>query len=82
MKPSAPYCRLRSTLAAIGAAIGLALAYVGGRIAASRLFEVPPFDPSMLGVAVAAVLAVTVVAFLLPAIRAARMSPIDGLRSD
>jgi ABC-type antimicrobial peptide transport system permease subunit len=36
----------------------------------------------MLGVAVAAVLAVTVVAFLLPAIRAARMSPIDGLRSD
>jgi putative ABC transport system permease protein len=74
--------RQGSTLAAIGAAIGLGLAYVGGRLAASRLFEVPPFDVPMMGLAVTAVLAVTVIAFLLPAFKAARRSPSDGLRAE
>ena len=71
-----------SVLAALGAAIGLMLAYIGGRVAASRLFEVQPFDLPMFGLAVTAVLAVTLIAFLLPALKAARMSPADGLRSE
>jgi putative ABC transport system permease protein len=71
-----------STLAAIGAGIGLALAYLGGRLAASRLFEVREFDPPMMGLAVTAVLGVTVIAFLLPAFKAARLSPSEGMRSE
>jgi putative ABC transport system permease protein len=70
-----------SSLAAIGAAIGLALAYMGGRIASSRLFEVPRFDLPMIGLAVTAVLAVTVIAFLVPALKAARLEPAEGLRA-
>jgi hypothetical protein len=71
-----------SVLAAAGAVIGLVLAYAAGRLAASRLFEVPEFDPAIMGIAVAAVLGVTVIAFLVPAFGAARMTPSEGLRSD
>ena len=62
-------------LAAGGLALGLAIAYGGG-------FEVRASDPAVLAGAASAVLAMTLLAFLVPAIRAARRTPLDGLRQD
>lgn len=67
-------------LAAGGLALGLAAAYGGGRWAASRLYEVQASDPVVLAGAASAVLAMTLLAFLVPALRAARRAPVDGLR--
>lgn len=71
-----------AALAAEGTAIGLAIAYVGGRLAASRLFEVRAFDPTVVGLAVITVLGSTLLAFVIPALQAGRREPSDGLRAE
>ncbi|MGE0161200.1 MAG: ABC transporter permease [Gemmatimonadales bacterium] len=71
-----------SVLGALGTIIGIALSYTGGRVASSRLFEVPQFDPPMIVVAVTTVLGVTMIAVVLPALYAGRTSPADGLRAE
>lgn len=69
-------------LAVVGVTLGLGIAYAGGRLAASWLHEVRASDPVILAIAASAVLAVTLLAFLVPAVRASRREPVAGLMKD
>jgi ABC-type antimicrobial peptide transport system permease subunit len=71
-----------SGLAGFGIAAGLAGALTVTRLIGALLFRVQPTDPmTFLGTAVVLVL-VTVLASLVPALRAARVNPIETLRSE
>jgi len=75
---------LRQGLVLVG--IGLALGVVGAlalsKVLGSLLFGVGPHDPLVLG-SVAIVLLVTgVLACVVPALRAARVAPVEALRHD
>lgn len=74
---------LRQSLALLawGLAAGLLLAYFGRRLVAAML-HVPTSDPPALLGALAALSAIAVAASLLPALRAARVDPIQALRSE
>jgi len=65
---------------AIGVVIGLAAAVVVGRIFASELAGISPYDPLAIGVATTTVLTVALVAVIVPARRAARTDPASVLR--
>jgi putative ABC transport system permease protein len=69
-------------LAAVGVAIGLAAAYVGGRTVASMVYGVHASDPIVLASATVVVVLITWVATAIPARRAARIDPILALRGD
>lgn len=69
-------------LAAIGAAIGLAGAVGLARLISSMLYGVAPHDPITLGAVTLSLLVVAGVASWLPAMRAARIDPIEALRAD
>ena len=69
-------------LAIGGALIGLAAAYAVGRVVASYLYAMRAADPLVLLSAGAIVVAVTMAATIIPAIRASRLDPIRALRSD
>jgi putative ABC transport system permease protein len=67
-------------LSAVGLVIGGAGALAGGRVLATMLYDLQPTDPpTFVGVAVI-VLAVSIAAAALPALRAARTDPITVLR--
>ena len=70
------------TVAIIGAAIGLAVAYGAGRIISSRLYEVRASDPMILGAAAIVVSGLALVATIIPAYRAARINASRVLRPD
>ena len=71
-----------SGLAGSGIAAGLAGALMVTRLIGALLFRVQPTDPmTFLGTAVVLAL-VTVLASLVPALRAARVNPIETLRSE
>jgi predicted permease len=65
---------------AIGCAVGLALAALGARFMRFLLFGVTPLDPVTFAAVVALVLAVALLANLLPAVRSARVDPLESLR--
>lgn len=65
-----------------GLVVGLALAYAGGRIVSSNVFEMRASDPMVLISACAAVAAVTLVAVAIPAVRACRLDPGRALRGE
>jgi predicted permease len=67
---------------AIGLPLGLISATLVGRAMAGLLFGIGPADPVVLGGTTAVLTAVTVFACLLPARRAARVSPSEALRGD
>ncbi|HKW03557.1 MAG TPA: ABC transporter permease [Vicinamibacterales bacterium] len=69
-------------LTMIGAAIGLLVAYLGGRVVASQLYEVRASDPVILGGAMALVVAIALLATIIPAYRASRIDPSRVLRPD
>ncbi len=69
-------------MAAAGVTLGVALSIAFGRVLASLLFQVKPVDPITLAGAVGVVVAVTVIASLVPARRASRVSPVAALRYD
>ncbi len=69
-------------VSAIGCVAGLALAAAFTRLLAGMLYGVSAADPLTLGAVIAIVLAVSVAASLLPAIRAARLEPMQVLRED
>jgi putative ABC transport system permease protein len=68
--------------ALVGAAVGLALAAALGRLLASMLFDVSPFDPLAVSGAAAVLLAVAAFSAWLPARRASRVSPTVALRAE
>jgi len=69
-------------LAGIGAAIGLVGALGMSRLISSLLYGIAPYDPLTLGGVTLGLLAVAAVASWLPAMRAARIDPIEALRSE
>jgi len=71
---------LQNTIA--GLAIGALLAVVTGRFIRSLLVGVSPADPWTLGMVAATLIGVSVLAALGPAMRAARVDPVEALRAD
>ena len=70
-----------AAMIASGVAVGLVVALGAGRLVISLLFSVSPGDPLTLGAAAALLAAVAVLASLVPALRAARLSPMEAQRS-
>jgi ABC-type antimicrobial peptide transport system permease subunit len=64
----------------VGLAVGLALAVVTGRYAASMLFNLKPYDPPTMALAAATLVMVAAIASAIPAARAARLAPTVALR--
>jgi ABC-type lipoprotein release transport system permease subunit len=71
-----------TVLAAIGAAVGLAAAYMSGRVVSSWLYEVRASDPLILGAATVIVVGIALLATTVPASRAAHLDPSRTLRPD
>lgn len=69
-------------IAVIGLVIGLALAYAGGRLAATSIYEMRAADPLVLFGAGAIVGIVTMAATLIPALRGSRVDPVQALRAE
>ncbi len=66
----------------VGAAVGAAVALMGGRFVAPLLFEVSPRDPVVLGGIAISLLAVATIACIVPALRAIRVDAVVALRAD
>ena len=62
-------------LALIGTAIGLATAYLSGRIVSSQIYAIRASDPLMLTSAILLVVVIATLATMIPAWRASRLSP-------
>jgi predicted permease len=69
-------------IAAAGIAIALPVAWWLGRYVSSQLYGVTPGDPAAIAAAIALLLAVALVAGLIPSRRAARLNPTAALRSE
>ena len=69
-------------LAAVGTAIGLGIAYLSGRVVSNNIYSVRASDPLILGAAIVIVLAIAMVATMIPAYRASRLDPARALRSE
>jgi len=67
---------------AVGIAFGLPLAFACSRLLRSMLYGVLPADPLTFAAAVASIPIVALVAGLVPAVRAASISPMAALRSE
>jgi ABC-type antimicrobial peptide transport system permease subunit len=74
--------RQGATLALAGTAIGLLVAYLSGRIVASRIYAIRASDPLMLGGAIVLVGGITALATMIPAWRASRLAPSGVLHTD
>ena len=68
--------------AAAGAAIGVVLAVAAGRLVQSLLVGVSPTDPWTIGAVAGGLLGVAALAALGPALRAARIDPVEALRAE
>ncbi len=66
----------------IGVGLGLAGALAGGRLIEALLYNVSPRDPVVIGGVTLLLTAIALVACWLPARRAARLSPLEALRTD
>jgi putative ABC transport system permease protein len=66
----------------LGCTAGLALALAFTRLLAGMLFGVSAFDPATLSVVIALMLTVAALASSLPALRAARVEPMEVLREE
>jgi predicted permease len=73
--------RQGALLGLTGAVIGLGLAYFSGQVISSRVYAIKASDPVILGMATLLIAAITVLATLIPASRAARLSPANALQS-
>ena len=68
--------------AAVGAVLGLGVAWMLARTLASLLFDIKPGDPGTFASVAALLTAVALLAAYLPARRAARVDPIEVLRAE
>ncbi len=66
----------------IGGFVGIAVALTSARIVSSLLFQVSPYNPIVASAAIGVLLALGVIACLLPARRAATVDPIQALRAE
>jgi predicted permease len=71
-----------AVVALAGIAIGLASAFAGSRLIQSLLYGVTPRDPGVFAGTTLLLLGVVLLACWLPARRAARLSPLDALRTE
>lgn len=71
-----------ATLAAVGLALGLPMAYAASRLVGSLLFGVKPGDPVSISIAVATMLIAVIAAGFGPAYRASRIDPVEALRAE
>jgi putative ABC transport system permease protein len=69
-------------VALAGLAAGLVTAFASSRLIASLLYGVSPRDPGVFATATLTLLAVALLACWLPARRAARLSPVEALRTE
>jgi len=69
-------------LAAVGIAIGVAVALASTRAMASLLFEVSASDPITITVVALGLLGIALLATYFPARRATRVHPMEALRND
>jgi len=69
-------------LVAAGLVMGLLIVRLGERALSRVLFDVSPGDASAAATAAAIVLVATLLACLPPALRAMRVDPVEGLRSE
>jgi predicted lysophospholipase L1 biosynthesis ABC-type transport system permease subunit len=70
------------TRVAVGLVLGLPLAVGAGRLISAQLYGVSFWDPLALALAVASLAACAFVAAIIPAARAAAVSPISALRAE
>lgn len=71
---------LAMTLAGIG--IGLPVAWALGRLVESQLYDVKPFDPAVIALAILVLCAAGLGSALIPAHRASGVNPTDALRAE
>ncbi|HWH02697.1 MAG TPA: ABC transporter permease [Gemmatimonadales bacterium] len=69
-------------LVVFGVVLGLGLALASTRFVASLLFGLTPSDPGTLALATTTLVIVALAAALIPALRAARLDPMDALREE
>ncbi|HWK09227.1 MAG TPA: FtsX-like permease family protein, partial [Vicinamibacterales bacterium] len=71
-----------AVLAVIGTLIGLAVAYLSGRVVASQIYAIRASDPLMLSAAIVVVGTIAAFATMIPAWRASRLKPSGVLHSE
>ena len=69
-------------LAAAGGVLGFLAAFAGSRVLADLLWQVEPADPITIAAVALLLFVTTLLACALPARRAARLDPLEALRSD
>ena len=69
-------------LGLVGAGIGLVLAYFSGQVISNRVYAIRASDPLILIIAALLITAITFLATTIPALRAARLSPANVLKSE
>lgn len=74
--------RQGAVLGIIGAAIGVVLAWIGGRIVSNRVYAIEASDPLILAIATVLIAAITILATVLPATRASRLNPASALQAE
>ena len=79
---AAQIVRQGGLVALAGVAVGLAAALAGSQVIASLLYGVSPRDPAVFAATTMTLLVVALVACWLPARRAARLSPLEALRTN
>jgi ABC-type antimicrobial peptide transport system permease subunit len=65
-----------------GMVIGMPLAFAAGRFLGSQLYGVNPLSPPVMSLAAAALGLSALIASLVPAFRASRVSPVEALRAE
>jgi putative ABC transport system permease protein len=74
--------RQSAAVTMIGIGLGVAAALAGGRLIETVLYNVSPRDPIVIGAVTVLLSVVALAACWLPARRAARLSPLEALRTD
>lgn len=69
-------------LIAVGLAIGLPMTLAAGRFLGNQLYGISPYNPWVIGIAVAALGLSALVAAFIPALRASGISPVQALRAE